>query len=94
MVTREEDPQWSNFVFWIVSATISAEEQFINQKMSNDMVYIYLFGPSLKGMFRDAIGAVGNYGEIYNRSMELIVPRGGRNLLNTNPIGPQMYSFF
>lgn len=53
MVTRQDDPQWSKFVFWTVSATIIAEEQSITRSMSNDIDYISLFGPSLKGMFCD-----------------------------------------
>ena len=53
------------------------------------MPVVSLFGEERKQMFRDAVYAVGNYGEIYNRTLESIIPREGRNLLNTNPVGPQ-----
>jgi len=93
-VTREDDSQWSDFVFWTISATFIAEEEYITQKMSDEMDGISVFGPSFVEMYRHAIGAVGNYGEIYSRHVESIEPRQGRNLLNTNPFGPQQVSFF
>mmetsp|Transcript_13941 Transcript_13941/g.19533 ORF Transcript_13941/g.19533 Transcript_13941/m.19533 type:complete len:436 (-) Transcript_13941:141-1448(-) len=94
LVTREDDSQWSDFVFWVVSATFIAEEEYITQKISKDMVGVSAFGPSFVNMHRHTIGAVGNYGEIYSRNVESIVPRQGRNLLNSNPFGPQHWSFF
>lgn len=92
MATRQDDHQWSSFVYWLVSATFHAEENGIDQGSSNEMPVTNLFGPNLSRMFRDAILAVGNYGEIYNRTLEAIVPRSGRNLLNVNPVGPQFYA--
>ena len=94
MVTREDDTAWSDFVFWVVSCTIVAEQEFITQAMSEDMAEVSEFGPQFKDMHRNAIRAVGNYGEIYERNVESIIPRSGRNLLNYNPFGPQMVSFF
>mmetsp|Transcript_3166 Transcript_3166/g.4553 ORF Transcript_3166/g.4553 Transcript_3166/m.4553 type:complete len:120 (-) Transcript_3166:1788-2147(-) len=94
MVTREDDAQFSDFVFWTVAATIIAEDQLITQTMSGDMIEVSGFGPKYKDMHRHAIAAVGNYAEIYNRSVEKIIQRQGRNLLNTNPFGPQIVSWF
>lgn len=94
LVTREDDPQWSDFVFWVVSATIIAEERFIVQSMHGDMEEAKVFGPSFRSMLRQVIQAVGNYGEIYDRSIGRLVPRQGRNLLNADPSGPQHFSFF
>jgi general L-amino acid transport system substrate-binding protein len=93
IVTREDDPQWTNFVRWIVFATIYAEEQGITQVTASEMPRTELFGSSLRNMLIDAINAVGNYGEIYKRSVEILVPRkNGLNSLNSDPVGPQQYS--
>ena len=91
LATREDDFQWSAFAYWIVTATFSAEEENITQSTSNKMPLVNLFGPDHSRMFRDAIVATGNYGEIYARSMQSFVPRSGRNLLNDNSMGPQFY---
>lgn len=50
-----------------------------------------LFGPAYKCMFRNAIPAVENYGEMYARNVEDLVPCEGRNILNSSPFGPQHY---
>ena len=86
----EGDHDWSSFVYWVLEATIFAEENAIDNFYSNGMPEAYVFGKSFKRMLRDAILAVGNYGQIYSRNLEPIIPRSGRNLLNdmSNP-GPQ-----
>lgn len=43
-------------------------------------------------MFINALGAVGNYGEVYARHLELHVPRQGFNLVNTNVVSGLVYS--
>jgi hypothetical protein len=81
-------------VYWIVTATIYAEEHGIGQANGNadDMPDVNLFGDSFIKMFRDAINAVGNIGEIYERNLAQILPRGGRNTVNSVEIaGPQIY---
>jgi general L-amino acid transport system substrate-binding protein len=92
IVTREDDFQWTNFVRWITFATFYAEEQGITQATATEMPRCDLFGPLLRNIFIDAINAVGNYGEIYARNVEALVPRaGGLNALNQAPAGPQQY---
>ena len=90
-MTRQDDTVWSNFVFWIVASTFYAEEEGITKDTADAMPEVSLFGPLYTDMFRLAIGAVGNYGEIYARQAEAEVPRGGLNELNASPSGPQMY---
>ncbi|CAB9497912.1 extracellular solute-binding protein [Seminavis robusta] len=92
LVTREDDQDWLTFVFWTVAATIHAEEHDITQELYSDMPTIYVYGASLDRMFQDVIFSVGNYGEIYNRSLQELIPRRGRNRLNSgmHP-GPQHY---
>ncbi|CAB9499983.1 Putative amino-acid ABC transporter-binding protein YhdW [Seminavis robusta] len=91
LAALQDDPNWSSYIFWLVSAIVYAEEKGITPETCNDMPYIYVFGSSLKRIFRDAILGVGNYGQIYDRNLAAILPRIGRNLLNANPLGPQLY---
>ena len=81
LATPQTDPQWSAFVFWIAQSLIYAEEQGIDQWYSNDMPLVFSFGTGLQRMFRDAVFAVGNYADLYNRHLSKILPCGGRNTL-------------
>jgi hypothetical protein len=91
MVTRQDDPQFSAFVYWIVSATFFAEEQ---GDSASTMPDVYFFGSQYAGMFQNAIAAVGSYADIYDRNVEEDLPRFGMNMLNVDPIGPQHYPFY
>ena len=78
------DDQWFNVVKWVVYATIEAEEQGITQDNVEEMtssenpVVARLLGAegelaAMLGLENDwvvtMIGAVGNYGEIYDRNL-------------------------
>lgn len=90
IVTRDDDPQWSSFVFLVVTATFYAEEQGISQANANNMPLISLFGESSKYMLVDAIGAVGSYADIYHRNdAGSNYSRSPVNMLNKSPFGPQ-----
>lgn len=91
LMTRDGDSQWSDFVFWVVMAIVYAEENDISQASSLQMPVVTLFGDSLKQMLRDCAVAVGSYSDLYNRTLEPIIPRSGANLLNKNLYGPQLY---
>merc|ERR1712150_263406 len=93
MINREDDPQWSDFVYWIISSTFYAEEHSIGQAEYIHMpLKISLFGPEFENMLQEAIKAVGNYGEMYARSVERLYPRNNtRNMLNSVPFGPQIF---
>ena len=90
LASRQEDNQWSSFVYWTVACTIYAEERQISQASSNHMPVVKLFGENHARMLRDAIAAVGNYGEIYTRNLEKHIPRRGLNKLNADQIGQQL----
>lgn len=93
LATRSDDHDWSSFVYWIASALVYAEEQNIDAASSNSMPEVFLYGTEMKRIFRDAVLAVGSYGEMYERHLESLYPRSGRNLLNTAPnLGPQFHS--
>lgn len=91
LVTRQNDPHWCAFVYWIVSGIFYAEEQGITRSTSNKMPVINLFGPLYAKFLQDTVAAVGSYGEIYDRHVQSEIPRTGIHLLNVNPLGPQHY---
>jgi len=92
LATMQDDHDWYSFVAGIVEAIIYAEENDIDAYDSYQMPEIALFGDDLRRMFRDAILEVGNYAELYERNIEPVFPRTGRNLLNRLPRpGPQHY---
>jgi len=93
LATRQDDSQWSAFVYWTVIATIFAEEEFIGKEKSFRMPVVRLFGPGFVQMFRDAISPFGNYGEIYDLTVGKRIDRAGRNHLNVIPFGPQQLPF-
>jgi ABC-type amino acid transport substrate-binding protein len=92
LASRHDDPQWSDFIRWVVYATIHAEEETITQNMALDMPVVEVFGLKYLQMFRDVVVTIGNYGEIYDRNLQSNIPRAGRNLLNANG-GPQLLPF-
>lgn len=91
LAVRQSDGQWSSFVYWVVACTINAEVESITQATANEMPVMNLFGLRYRRMFRDSIVAVGNYGEMYDRNLENLIPRSGLNLLNVDPVGPQIF---
>ena len=78
----EDDPDWSNFVYWVVTAAFYAEDNDIDSMRFNEMPEVFVYGPDLRQMFRSSVLAVGSYSEIYERNLEALIPRGGRNVLN------------
>lgn len=90
-MTRKDDVQWNSFVYWIVMATIFAEEEGITMDTAVSMPVVTLFGERLKQMYRDCISSVGSYAELYNKSLQEFIPRDGANRLNEHLSGPQMF---
>jgi len=87
MVTRDDDPSWSDFVTWVLQALIIAEKHNITQQTASEMPATDVFGEKFKNMFINAIRAVGNYGEIYTRHLEDIIPRQDTNVINDGTSG-------
>ena len=92
-MTNADDSQYSDFLRWIIYAYFYAEEKGITQTNSMNMPHTRLFGDdeSLQDMWRNAIKAVGNYADIYERNLQGIIPRSGFNLLNDLK-SPQLYA--
>ncbi len=93
LVTRDDDVSWSVFVDWVVLALLTAEDQQVTQSVATNIAEnpTALVDQS-QLMFVNAIATVGNYAEMYQRSLEPVVPRAGANLLN-NGSSPLIYSF-
>ena len=98
LVTREDDPVFSDFVNWVLMALMSAEEHGITKRgvesgqQSGRLIETRLFGDDYSKMFRNVIRTVGNYGEIYERNLELILPRPMPDLINKGN-SPLIYAF-
>jgi general L-amino acid transport system substrate-binding protein len=86
-VTRDDDARWSDVVNWVIQALLSAEEQGTTQATAQDMGTFDLLGEEFEDLFIRAIEASGNYGEIYERQMESIVPRGDPNAISSGDSG-------
>ncbi|CAB9528110.1 extracellular solute-binding protein [Seminavis robusta] len=82
MVTSQNATQWSDFVRWIVYGLIHAEEEGIGMNDAATMPTVDLFGPTYKLMFRLMVLHFGNYGDLYQKHLETLIPRTGHNLLN------------
>ena len=95
LMTRGQDSQWASFVDWITMSIIYAEQEGIVQRSFVEMPITSLFGEELKQCLRDCLSAVGNYAEIYNRTLESILPRSGPNMPNVDKnstgYGPQHF---
>lgn len=91
VMSSSEDPQFSDFLRWIIYAFIHGEERGISE--GYNMPKVNLFGEDMSLMWQHAIAEVGNYGDMYTRNLGALIPREGLNKLNDllNP-GPQLYS--
>ena len=61
LVTRQDDDQWSSFVYWVVSAIFFAEEEGIGQLQSLQMPLVNLFGTEFSSMFRNEEAGNGDF---------------------------------
>jgi len=86
LVTRHSDPQWTDFVRWVVQAPLYAEAMEITRNSPGNMPIISGFGPDYKLMFRTVISVAGNYVEMYNRSLGSIFPERGQNSLSSGSV--------
>ena len=66
----------------MAQSLVYAEERDIQQAQSFEMPLLHAFGPDYVRIFRDTIHYAGNYGELYERQVASMLPRGGRNRLN------------
>jgi len=86
-VSRQEDERFSDIINWVIMALLTAEEQGITQATATDFPTYDGLGETWETIFRDAVAAVGNYGEIYDRTLESVLPRSGLNEINEGGSG-------
>ncbi|CAB9511212.1 Putative amino-acid ABC transporter-binding protein YhdW [Seminavis robusta] len=68
IVTKDDSPEWSDFVNWVLLSLASAAQQNITKASAEEMPLVPLFGDSNKASFRDAVHAVGNIDEVLMKS--------------------------
>jgi general L-amino acid transport system substrate-binding protein len=96
-VTRDDgDPQWSDFVNWVLEALLAAEEASVTSTTANIIPPTDAFGNITSSpfafAFRNAVREVGNYAEIYQRTLQAILPRPIPDQINPGNSG-LMYAF-
>ena len=89
-VSSSGDSQFSDLLRWLIYGFMYAEEQGITDESASNMPQTNLFGPSLTEMWQHAIGAVGNYGQIFERNLTPLMNRTQLNMLN-DMSSPMMY---
>eukprot|EP00541_Cyclophora_tenuis_P006213 CAMPEP_0116568584 /NCGR_PEP_ID=MMETSP0397-20121206/15741_1 /TAXON_ID=216820 /ORGANISM="Cyclophora tenuis, Strain ECT3854" /LENGTH=464 /DNA_ID=CAMNT_0004095897 /DNA_START=42 /DNA_END=1434 /DNA_ORIENTATION=+ len=86
LVTREDDPSWSDFVNWVMLSLMYSENKGITQATVHTTNLLNtdgeVFGPEYASMFKKAVSVVGNYGEMYSRHLESLWPRHALNEIN------------
>lgn len=82
--TRDDDPEWSDMVNWMVQSLLEAEKRGIGKKTAKNFPSTSVFGKEYRHIFQKVVAAIGNYGDLYARHLESILPRSGSNLINTN----------
>mmetsp|Transcript_17588 Transcript_17588/g.40205 ORF Transcript_17588/g.40205 Transcript_17588/m.40205 type:complete len:1220 (-) Transcript_17588:60-3719(-) len=84
MVTRKDSQSWSDVANWVLRALIQAEVLGVTRDTADNEFPYVEYSTSIGIDFTSALRAVGNYGEIYDRHMEAIVPRKALNVLYSN----------
>ena len=95
IVTREDDPQWSDFTNWVLQGLLTAEDEAISSRTANVLQPTpveFGGGGIFRFMFRNAVRVVGNYQEIYRRNLQPILPRQDADHINSGSSG-LIYSF-
>mmetsp|Transcript_2880 Transcript_2880/g.6193 ORF Transcript_2880/g.6193 Transcript_2880/m.6193 type:complete len:768 (-) Transcript_2880:229-2532(-) len=87
IVTRDGDPEFADFVNWVLQGLLHAEARNITMVTADSFAKTGHFGDQFENMFQDALAAVGNYEEIYARNLEYIMPRLKVNMINTGDTG-------
>ena len=82
IASRGDDPEWADFTNAVLQALITAEKMNITHENTTQLFpQTTLFGEQFKDMFRNAILAVGNWGQVYERGLADLLTRDGVNLL-------------
>jgi len=85
IATNSDDQFWSKLLSWIFESLIQAEESEITKETARLIKPNSVFGAKYKYVFRNAVQANGNYGEIWAKTMP--IKRSGKNLINKGSSG-------
>lgn len=86
-VTRSDDPRFVDFINAVLQALLHAEYHNITQSNADTFPQTDVFGEKYKDMFRNAIAAKGNFGQLYDLSMGYLIPRSTFNSINNGSTG-------
>lgn len=83
-MTRDNDTEWSNLVQQVVQFMFTAEAMNVTQhvameRLAGDVSNV----PELELSMLQLIAALGNYDEVYERTMQEFIPRAGLNSFYT-----------
>ena len=87
LVTRKDEATFLDIVNWILNSLLLAEERNITQANAGGFVAGGVFERHLPNAINNAVAAVGNYAEIYQRHLEIIRPRQRANMINDGTTG-------
>jgi len=87
IATRENDQRFSDFVNYALQSLMAAEEQTLGLTSqgpiaSSDLDTTDIFGDRYLTMAQDAHAVVGDFGALYAKHLERLVPRSEANQLN------------
>ena len=92
--TEESPVLFGDMVNWILKALVVADAMNITSSNADDFPTTSVFGANYSNIFRDAIAAVGNYGDVYNRAYGTKIPRnpnGVNGIHTTSSHGGLLY---
>lgn len=86
LVTREDDAKWSQLVNLIVDVLYLAEAHNISHNNADEMYSLISVDasgndPGLAASMEAVIAELGNYGDVYRRNVQQVIPRSGLNVL-------------
>jgi ABC-type amino acid transport substrate-binding protein len=82
-VTSDGDSKFSDFVNHILQSLMTAEEMGLSGTVvASDLKTTDIFGTRYTAMFHDAFQVVGDYGQLYKKHLESLVPRSSANEIN------------
>ena len=87
LVARKDEMAFSDVANWILNGLLLAEKRNIAQVNAGALGASDVFGGQLPNAIENALSAVGNYAEIYQRHLDAIRPRQRVNMLNDGTTG-------
>jgi ABC-type amino acid transport substrate-binding protein len=96
IVTRDDDPEWSDLVNWVLLSLMYADEHGITtQSLADYFSSTTSFGRRFEHMFFDAIGSVGSFLEIrsrYSHGEHNHTPRDALHFINQHELSGALLS--